>query len=97
MKVQAYGETLTVVTARYQASNGLAVQVVDATGCPFGTVSVNLPESKALPEGAFYVKHWAENEPLVDALISQGVIEPVDAPVAASGFISGIKAYRLRG
>jgi len=95
MEIQAYGETLTVITNEYR-SGGIAVGLVDSDGCPFGTVSVNLPQSSSLPAGAFYVKHWSENEPLVSALLSEEILVPVDAPEVSSGFISGIKAYRLK-
>jgi len=95
MKVEACGETFTVVTAEYQGG-GVAVQTVDVDGCVYATVSVNMPQSRYLPAGAFYVKHWSENAPLVSALIEQGILVPVDAPSISSGFVSGIKAYRLR-
>lgn len=96
LKVCAYGEELEIATTNYRENGALAVLAFDKEGEPYGNISVNLPESADLPEGAFYVKHWSENEPLFAALIEQGIIEPVDAPVAESGFISGIKAYRLR-
>jgi hypothetical protein len=96
MKFEALGESLEIVVAEYSVG-GVAVQVVDEEGYPFATVSVNLPETKVLPAGAFYVKHWSENAPLVEAMIEQGILEPVDAPVVSSGFISGIKAYCLKG
>jgi len=95
MKFEALGESLTVEVAEY-AAGGTAVVVVDGDGCPFATVSVNLPETANLPAGVFYVKHWSENAPLISAMLERGLLEAVDAPVASSGFIAEIKAYRLK-
>ena len=96
MKFNALGESLEVFTATF-VDGGIAVKVVDEIGLPFASVSVSLPETGALPEGAFYVKHWSENAPLIGEMIAQGLLEPVDAPIVSSGFIDGIKAYRLKG
>jgi hypothetical protein len=85
-----------IETDTYQSGGGIAVSAIDAqSGEPFCSISVNLPESVLLPDGAFYAKHWSENEGLVEQLVAQGVLVPVDAPVVASGFVDNIQAYRL--
>jgi hypothetical protein len=85
-----------VTTEVAQYHNGTpALSLVKDDGCPFATISVNLPDSVALPEGAFYVKHWSENEGIPEQLVAQGIITPVDAPVVYSGYVDGIRAYRL--
>lgn len=76
-----------------------AVHAVDSqTGERICSVSVNIPVfSEELPEGAFYVKNWSENEGMVEQLVEQGVVELVpNAPIARSGFVSNIQAYRLK-
>lgn len=89
------GERVLVTKSAY-VHGGTAVMLIDGEGSPFCTVSVNLPESKALPEGAFYVKHWSENAPVVAALVDQGIIIPVEAPSVSSGLVDNIRAYRLK-
>lgn len=82
-----------ILTDRYQDGN-LAVRA-ESGGEQFATISVNLPESNSLPRDAFYAKHWSENETFPEQLVAQGVIKPYPAPVASSGFVSGIRAYQL--
>jgi hypothetical protein len=93
--LRMFGKPYKVIleTTRYQDGN-LAVQAIDADdGDPFCTISVNLPESDALPDGAFYAKHWSENETFIDQLVDQKILVPVPAPPASSGFVSDIRAY----
>lgn len=86
-----------LVVSGYQNNNGTAVYTVDATtGEMFCTLSVNLPETIFLPNGVWYGKHWSENEGFLESLVKQGVIEEVTGmPVASSGFVSGIRAYKV--
>lgn len=84
-----------LVEEKYYTNGATVVQAYDEEG-PFCTLSVNLPESAMLPKGAFYAKNWSENTGFVEQLLAQGVIEPVNAPVASSGFIEEIRAYRLK-
>ena len=76
---------------------GLALSLLDAdTYEAYTMVSVNLPESRALPSGAFYVRHWGENEEIVAQLVAKGILLPErSAPVVSTGHIDGVKAYRL--
>jgi len=78
-------------------AGGTALLLTELNGLPFTTVSVHLPETATLPEGVFFVKHWSENAPIVQQLIEQNIIEvvPEIAP-AVSGFVSNIKAYKLK-
>ena len=74
---------------------GLAVQAYEPDGQLYCTLSVNLPETGALPPVWFYAKHWSENEGFVEQLVSQGLIQEVPAPAATSGHVLNIRAYRL--
>lgn len=63
---------------------------------PWARVSVCLPETQQLPDGVFYAKDWSENEGLPEQLVQLGLIELApEFPQAQSGFVSGIRAYRL--
>ena len=82
-------------TAKY-ANKTLAVYAkVIENNEPFCDISVNLPASVLLPKGAFYAKHWSENEGIPEQLIEQGVIQPINAPAVSSGFVDNIRAYTL--
>lgn len=74
-----------------------AVEAFDAeTGDPFVTLSVNIVGfSDNLPPGAFYAKHWSENDGLPQQLVDQGIFVPVNAAVISSDYVSDIRAYRL--
>lgn len=78
----------------HYADGNIAVQLRDDEG-PYATVSVNLPESLALPDGWFYAKTWSENEGLVEALISAGVLESDPTRTARAGWSTAL-ACRLR-
>lgn len=86
-----------IKTDRYQAG-GIAVFLVEEDSGgeePLEwVISVNLPETNSLPDGAFYVKHWSENEEVVRGLVAGGVLVPADVPDVASGRVM-VKAYRL--
>ena len=82
----------TCVATRHTYPNGRpAISVEDAdTGEPICKASVNMPELD-LEEDEVLIKDWSENEGILDALVSAGVIELtgnayhllfVDAPVA---------------
>jgi len=87
----------TLETFKYGHGGNLGVQLFTDDGEPYATVSVNMPRhtSEPLEEDEFYVKNWGENEGLIEQLVAQHIIEPVDPPkYGASGFISTM-AYRL--
>ena len=84
------------VVSQYQNKGTSVVGFVVETGEPFCTLSVWVPESPILPRGAFYAKHWSENQGLVEQLLKQKLLEPVIATPASSGFIENILAYRLK-
>ena len=92
-----FGEVLKAVFRVTQyVSGSTAVQLIGEDGAPLAMISVNLPESKALPQGVFYAKHWSENAPVLAALLENGLLAEVpEVPEAGSGFVDGIKAYRL--
>jgi len=97
-------DRLTLATTRY-ADGALAVIATDKDGLPFATLSVNLPQSKDLPDEMFYLKDWSENERLAEAAIDSGLIVPAPdnfEPVR-TGFvlsrpyiIEGDAAYKTR-
>jgi hypothetical protein len=53
---------------------------------PFATLTVNLPDQH-LNEGEVFVKDWAENEPVVEALMALGVLRDTGREVI-SGFVA---------
>lgn len=73
-KFEAMGEILTVARAEY-GNERLAIQLIARDGSPWATLSVNLPEAAAPPEGYFYAKTWSENAPLRAAALSSGLFE----------------------
>lgn len=90
----SYNDTFTVEPAFGRYANGrLAIQFVDDEG-PFSKLTTNLPDQH-LNEGEVFVKHWAENEDLFDALLEFGWLEDTGREVA-SGFVSP-RAMRLSG
>ena len=80
------------------ANGGVRIDLRDSeTYEPICTLSVWVKETPSLPRGAFYCKHWSENQGIVEQLLQQNVLEPVLTPAVSSGFIEDILAYRLRG
>jgi len=57
------------------------------------TLSVEVLPSSNLPSHAFFVKHWAENEEVINAMIAQGVIVEFNTPSASKGLNNIVKAY----
>jgi len=63
---------------------------------PFATLSLNLPQSKALREGIFYGKDYAENAQLFQQMLEAGYIERVTGyPLARAGYAGLVDPYRL--
>lgn len=71
------GSQLSVVLRAY-ANGRPALQLVTPDGEPYATATVNLPEQEC-PPGFVFVKDYAENAGLLEALVSAGVVDP---PVA---------------
>jgi hypothetical protein len=86
------GDLISLKLGKYQ-NGGVAVTAHCQNG-PYATVSVYLPGANRLPEGAFYLKDWSENELIANYLRANGLIEPVDAEPVKSGFVR-VRAYRL--
>jgi len=89
---------LAIEAVMEQYSNGgTAVQILtDDDIDPFyATLSIWVPETLNLPAGAFYVKHWSENENMVAAMLKQKILVEFNAPYASSGFIERIRAYHF--
>lgn len=72
--ITAYGETLTIFPqVGYYDNDRLAISFLCEEG-PYGRLTVNLPNDH-LNEGEFFVKDYAENEPMVMALLEAGWIK----------------------
>lgn len=86
---------LEVFTSTYSDGNLAILAVVADTREPYGRLSVNVGDHTILRDGEFYLKDWAENEDLADALIATGAIVPVgDQPPYHSGFVTAF-CYRI--
>lgn len=74
-----YGDILDLIwndTGRYN-NDRIALRAVDIEGDHFLTASVNLVDEK-MEEGEMAIKDYAENEGVLEHLISQGIVsEPV--------------------
>lgn len=68
-QTRSFGQA-SIQVEKYATNSALAVQLwcEDGEGCvePLARLSVNLPESFALPARCFYVKWWSENEEIVE-------------------------------
>ena len=95
--ITLFGKTYLVTLDTCKYSNGTTCVRLLSGGSTFAVLSVNLLEkSLALPPGVFYAKTWSENRGIVEQLVEQGAVEPVEeVPFATSGFIEMIAAYRL--
>lgn len=72
-----------------------ALQLVDAEdGAPVATATVNLVD-QPLAEGEVFVKDYAENAGMLDALTKAGIVEPTGERVR-SGFVD-IPKCKLTG
>ena len=92
----AYDNTFTAepTFGRY-ANDRLAIKMVDPEdGSPVCTLTTNLPDQHLNP-GEVFIKHWAENELIFNALVEAGCLIDTGREVA-SGYIHP-KAMRLAG
>lgn len=86
-------EEITLLATSYGNSK-LAVVAMMPDGQQYGTLSVNMPND-LMPPGVFRMKAWSENARLAEAAINSGLFEPVDLPLAHSGFVSA-EAWRIK-
>lgn len=84
---------LTIVTDTY-IDGCMAVQLHEAEGQPYSILSCHVPESELIPKDAFYLKEWAENSEVAQAIFDADLVIPIDAPVYDSGFVKAY-AYKL--
>jgi hypothetical protein len=64
--------TARVVTGTYR-NGGLAVEIVDDSGEPIATLSVNMPErAHLLGENEFFAKTWSENREIAEEALASG-------------------------
>lgn len=98
---RGFPQQVELVAQRY-TSGGIALELYtvpqDGDEFPFpeawSRVTVNVPESAYLPEGAVFIKDYAENEGMAAMLKRVGVIEGEPITYAQAGF-SLVEAYRL--
>lgn len=80
---------------RYHDGNTAVLAEDTNSGDAILTASVNLDESRLLPKGTWFGKHWSENEGALEQLEAQGAIVKQPILPVSSGFIPAIFAYRL--
>jgi len=90
----AEGIVLRIERGAY-ADGNTAIRVVnDNTGESFAMLSTNIGDER-LPDGEFYLKHYAGNEDLAEIFVRIGITEPVeDAPKYFTGFVE-VSRYRI--
>lgn len=77
----------TVHVYRYRGNGRLAIELVDqADGEPVAAATVNLPGAR-LATDEVAIKNYAENEGLLEVLLSAGVVSPPDR-FESSGFVT---------
>jgi hypothetical protein len=72
---------LSVLTGRYKFGDGLVVDLLEETGEPYATVSVNI-EGVRLADGEFVFKTYSENDGLLEAMLAAGIVETTGRFVA---------------
>ena len=86
-KIRFCGEEITLMAGRY-TTGSLAVFGLCREGEPWGTLSVNFPESATLPPNCFYIKDWTENAGWAAAAVASGWFKPrKDLLTVISGFV----------
>jgi len=75
------------IVQRRQYGNGRpALELVDAEdGSPIAKATVNLPDTP-LGKNQVFIKNYAENEGMLEALVAAGVVKPTGESVR-SGFV----------
>ncbi len=88
----AYCDGLVILhVSKYQGGETAAYLSDAETGEPVCKVSVNFPESK-LEDGFIFVKDYAENAGIMQALIDAGIIEETPEGI---GYKSGFCEYPI--
>lgn len=94
MEVQFKDWKCNAVFAKYHGNGRVAIQLVDTEdGSPVATATVNLPNDP-LDVGAVFVKSYAENEGMTDALCEAGIIKPEVLSSVQSGHVS-VSSFKL--
>jgi len=86
MKVIFMGTEVNTKWLHY-TRGGLALRLVADDGEPFATASVNLPDAPCPPD-ELYIKNYAENSGIVQALVDAGVIQPDPTFQVQSGHVT---------
>ena len=82
----------TIIKSTYRTNGAIALTAKDSEGFPAFTITTNLEVS--IPEGYIAVKHYSENEGLVQALIEADIIESIPLRFIQSGFVE-IPVHKL--
>lgn len=78
-------DTVTIERAEYRNNKALALSLYDAEdGCPYATLTVNLPDSAALAENEAYID--TNNCPWAEALILENKLGNPTGRYGRSGF-----------
>jgi hypothetical protein len=93
-RFKASGYVLLVKRGWYQ-NNRMAIMLQTSDGVPFATLSVNLPNEPAPPEGCFWAKTWSENQPLRAPALASGLFEDTGRRTR-TGFVQA-ELWRLKG
>jgi len=77
-----------VVTKGFYGNGGLALKLVDEeTKEPIATATVNLEgQAPPAPNGHVFIKDWSENEGMLEALVTAGIVEDT-GNTATTGFV----------
>ena len=83
--IQFHNQSLSVDLSQRYRNNRIAIELFDSDGEPYMVASVNLPQYPC-PDEHTFIKDWSENEGILDALVSQGIVELTGTTVE-TGFV----------
>jgi hypothetical protein len=90
--IRFWGTNCTLKINRYVEGNRIALSLVDEDGMPMGMATVNLPDIP-IPKDCAFIKDYSENEGLVEALTSAGIITEQVGEVRSGHVMIGL--YKL--
>lgn len=85
MKVNYNGLVLTV-RKKFYKNGRIALFLTDEDNFPYMTATVNLPNQELDEEDLTFIKNWAENEGILEALIEAKVVEDMETQTQ-TGFV----------
>lgn len=72
---------------KYQTNNRTAIELIDVSGEPIATATINMPPEIDLKDDEVVIKNYSENEGILDVLISEGIVERTGKTVS-HGYVS---------